>query len=72
MINVDLPLAGLIKVRKCVQCGYLDTHPIRWCSNCGGEYQVVTMKESEYRETSTKIRDNIFWRGYRGLPREQC
>ena len=36
-----------IKVRECGQCGWVIRHPIRWCSNCGGELRVVEIRERE-------------------------
>jgi NMD protein affecting ribosome stability and mRNA decay len=40
----------VITVRVCNSCGWSLRHPIRWCSNCGGELVVTQMTERAYLE----------------------
>ena len=50
-----------IKVHECGQCSWVIRHPIRWCSNCGGELRVVEMREREYYERSHKFHLDTGW-----------
>jgi uncharacterized OB-fold protein len=59
-----------IPIRVCPTCSYVDRHPIRWCSNCGAEYEIVLMTESEYRKRSITINKEIWDRGYTGVSKE--
>ena len=57
-------------IRECPTCFYVSKHPLRWCNNCGAEFRVVLMTESEYRERLTEMNQEIWDRGYRGVSKE--
>ena len=50
-----------ITVRRCErQCGYLTSHQINYCKDCGSPMEIVRMPYQEYRELRTRYFDGPY------------
>lgn len=47
----------MIIYRRCVGCGFVTRHPVRWCNHCGGRFVKVHGSYVEYERAGKRWYD---------------